>query len=61
MPFATAASFKDLGTLIFSHHSLNLKQEILLRRSADVMIEEDDLDAMPLEFLDEQHLIGIAT
>jgi hypothetical protein len=40
---------------------LNLEQEIFLGRAADVMVEEDDLDAMSLQFLDKKHLIGVAT
>ena len=39
---------QDLGTFIFCHHPLNLEQEIFLGRATDVMVEEDDLDAVSL-------------
>ena len=61
VPFSPAAPFKYLGTFIFCHHPLNLEQQIFLGRPADVMVEEDDLDAMPLQFLDQKHLIRVAT
>ena len=48
MSFSSSAPFQNFGTLIFCHHPLNLEQQILLGRPADVMIEESDLDAMSL-------------
>ena len=48
MLFTPAAPLKDLGTLIFRHHPLDLEEQIFLGRPADIMVEEDDLDAMSL-------------
>jgi hypothetical protein len=56
-----AAPFKDLGTFIFRYHSLNLEQQILLGRPTNVVVEEDDFDTMPLQFLDQKHPVRIAT
>ena len=59
VPLPATAPFKDLGTFIFCDHSLDLEQQILLGRPADVMIEEDDLHTLPLKFLHQEHLIRI--
>jgi hypothetical protein len=59
VPFPPAASFKNLGAFIFRHHPLNLEQQILLGRPADVVVEEDNLDAVPLKLLDKEHLVRV--
>jgi len=61
VPLPPAAAFENLGSLIFGHHPLNLEQQILLGRLADVVVEEGDLHARPLKFIDKKHLIGITT
>ena len=59
MLLTPAAAFHDLGTLVFRDHPLDLKQQVRLGAPADGVAQEDDLDAAPGEFLQEQHLIGI--
>jgi|ERR1700678_32578 hypothetical protein len=56
-----AATFKDLGALVFSDHALDLKKQIVLCRAPYRPIEEHDLSAATSEFLNEQNLVRIAT
>ena len=54
-----SAPLEDLGPFIFGDHPLHLEQQLLLRLIADLVVEEDDLDAAALELLDEEDLISI--
>ena len=56
---APAATLDDLGPLVFGDHALDLKQQVLLRAAADGIAQENDLDAAPGEFLEDQDLVGI--
>ena len=59
MPFASSTAFHDLGAFVLRHHALHLQQQIVFWRLPDVSIEEDNSDAVPLQFIDEQNLISI--
>ena len=59
MPFAASAAFKDLGALVFGHHALDLQQQLVLGRAAQLTIEKHDLDASALKLVNQQHLIGV--
>jgi hypothetical protein len=56
---AAPTAFQDLGALVFGHHALHLKQQIVLWRQADCPVEKDDLHPEALELIDHQDLIGI--
>ena len=58
---ATACSLDDLRTLILGDHSLELQEELVLRRLGLRRLEEANLAAHPRELLDEQRLVGVAT
>ena len=53
MHLPAPAPFEDLGPFIFGDHPLHLKQQLLLRLIADLVVEEDDLDPAAPELLDE--------
>jgi hypothetical protein len=59
MALPAAASLQYLGTLIFCHHPLDLEHQVLFGSSADIVVEENDLDALPLKLLDQEHLVWI--
>jgi hypothetical protein len=59
MSFATPAALQDLGPLILRDHPLHLEEERILGGLARCAVEEVDLDAGALEFLQQQHLVGI--
>jgi len=44
MAFTAPTAFQDLGTLVFGHHTLHLKQQVVFRRQADRPVEKHDLD-----------------
>ncbi len=56
---APAATLQDLGALVLGDHALDLEEQVLLGAAADGVAHEDDLDAAPGEFLQDEHLIGI--
>jgi hypothetical protein len=56
---ATADPLEDFGPLVLGHHPLHLQQQVVLRRLSDLVVEEDDLDVAPPEFIDEEHLVHI--
>ena len=60
MTAAAATAFQDPGTLILSNDALDLQQQVILGRAADRAVEEDDLGPGAAEFLNQQHLMGIA-
>jgi hypothetical protein len=60
MPLAATAPLQDLGSLIFCHHALHLQQQVILGRGANRPIVEDDLHASAVQFVHEQHLVGVA-
>jgi hypothetical protein len=59
MLLASAATLHDLGTLVFGDHALDLEQQVRLGTTPDGVAQENDLDAAPGEFLEDQHLIDI--
>ena len=61
MLLAPTATLHDLGTFVFSDHTLDLKQQVRLGAAADGVAQEDDLDAATSEFLKNENLIGILT
>jgi len=56
---APPTAFEDLGPLIFGDHALNLQEQLVFGGLAHRPVEEDDLNARPLQFVHKQHLIGI--
>src|SRR4051794_41538704 len=60
MAASSAGALQDLGALILSNDTLDLKQEIVLGGAANWAIEEDDLHAGPAQLLNQEHLMGIA-
>ena len=59
MLLAPAAALQDLGPLVLGDHPLDLEQQVLRGVMAEGVAEEDDLDAAPGEFLEDQNLICI--
>jgi hypothetical protein len=59
MAFAATTTLEDLGPLILRDHALHLEEERILGGLARCPVEEDDRDAGALEFLQQQHLVGI--
>jgi len=59
MAASSAGALQDLGALVLSDDTLDLKQEIVLGGAANWAIE-DDLHAGPAQLLTQQHLMGIA-
>jgi len=59
VPLATPTTLQDLGPLILRDHALHLEEERVLGGLARGPVEEDDRDAGPLEFLQQQDLVGI--
>jgi hypothetical protein len=47
MAASSAGALQDLGSLVLSNNTLDLKQEIVLGGTANWAIEEDDLHAGP--------------
>src|SRR3954447_23017558 len=56
---APAAALHDLGALVLGDHALDLEQQVLLGAAADGVAQEDDLDAAPVELLQDQDLVRI--
>ena len=59
MASPTPAAFQNAGALILGDHALNLQQQIVLGRTANRSIEEDDVNTAAAKLLDQQNLIGI--
>jgi hypothetical protein len=47
---------QNLGPLVLGNDSLNLQQQLLLRRRCHRVIEEHDFHASSAKFLDQEHL-----
>jgi hypothetical protein len=61
MPSTTPAALKNLGAFIFGDYTLNLEQEIILRRIADRPVQEHDFHASTPKLVDQQHLVGVTS
>jgi len=59
MPAAAATALQYLGSLVFSDHALNLKQEIVLRGASDRAVQESNLCARAAKLVDQEHLMGV--
>ena len=59
MQLAPPMPFENLGPLILGHDPLDLEQQIVLRAAPQCTIQEHDLDPGPVEFIDQQDLVGI--
>ena len=60
MAAPAAAALQDPGALVLGDNTLDLQQQVVLRRAADRTVEEDDLGAGTPELLHQQHLMGLA-
>src|SRR4051794_41976357 len=60
MAASSAGALQDLGALVLSNDTLDLKQQVVLGGAADRTVEEDDLCAGPAQLLNQEHLMGIA-
>jgi hypothetical protein len=60
MSLAAATTLQDLRALILRQHALHLKQQVVLRRGANLAVEKDDLDAGTAQLINQQNLIGVA-
>jgi hypothetical protein len=49
----------DQGALVLGDGAADLQQELVVRVSAHRPVEELDLGTVPLQFLDEQHLMDV--
>src|SRR5262249_8114071 len=58
-PLPAPAPLEDLGPFVFGDDALDLQEQLALGRRVNGVVEEDDLGAGPLEFLDQEHLIGV--
>jgi hypothetical protein len=56
---APATAFEDLGPLIFGDHALDLQQQVIFGRAADVVVEVDHLDAAAFQLVQKQDLAGV--
>jgi hypothetical protein len=56
---AAAAALADLGPLVLSDHGLDLQQQPTLRRRIELVVQEDDFDSAALQFVDQDHLVGV--
>ena len=59
MALAAAAALQDLGPLVLGDHALDLEQQVLLRRAAELVVQEDDLDAAAVQLINQQDLVGV--
>ena len=59
MPFAAAGSLKDLRSLVFRDHALELHQQLIFRCRCLWRLHEDSVNAVACEFFDQKDLIGI--
>ncbi len=60
MQLAATTTLGDLRPLVLGDHSLELAQQLILRRAGTLgLLREDHLDTRPLELLEQQHLIRI--
>jgi hypothetical protein len=59
MPLTSSTSLHDLGAFIFGDNALHLKQQVILRALAEGPVQEDQVDAAPAPFVDEQNLIRV--
>jgi hypothetical protein len=56
---ASPASLHDLGAFIFGNNALHLQQQVVFRASTERSVQEDQLNAAPPPFVDEQNLINV--
>jgi hypothetical protein len=59
MQSAAAGALEDHGSLVLGDSTLDLQQELIVRRVADRSLAELDVDAGTRELLQQQHLVGI--
>jgi hypothetical protein len=50
---AAAATLEDLGALVLGHHTLDLQEQVVLRRHPDRAVEEHDLGAAAAELVEQ--------
>ena len=54
-----AGHARNLGSLVFGDHSLNLEQKIVLRGATNRVVQEDNLRTRAAKLIDQEHLMGI--
>ncbi len=59
MALSAARSLKDLCSLVFRDHTLELQQQLILGGFHGWSFDEHGIDAMARQLLDEKDLIGI--
>jgi hypothetical protein len=59
MTLTPSAAFEKLGPLIFGDHALHLQQQLIFWSLAQRSVEKNDLHASLVQFIQEEHLIGV--
>lgn len=58
---AAPAPLDDLGPFVLGHHPLHLKQQMVLGRLADLVVDKHQFHAAPLQFVHQEHLVSITS
>jgi hypothetical protein len=53
--------FENLCPFVFRHHTLHLQQQLIFWSRAQRPVHEHHFHAVPLQFLQQDHLVGVST